>query len=563
MEATNSNPPFFLAIEPHAWSVNRFYRVYIARDEVVGVWAGSGNDMAIVMAAGGGLVGGLVAAAMNPARKNSHRSEELDAKPLSESRDDHKHNFALRLDEIDEAEIIPPGFWFRVNYATIPAVALLRLRMRDGGRRVLAITSSDDLRRALDLLEPPLNSTLRIGVPSVAESRPPSPAMPARALDAAQAGRAVDQFEAAPGAGGQSSGSKTLVIWLAIMGLFLGIGGVALGWSLFFRNRMPDDNWQKLQSADGHFEIQFPEPPETVRERKSTPAGPVDTFSFKRVYNRPAIAFTASYFDATPAAIHAFPLEQRFQEAREGARAAIRGEIISDRAIQLGFSSGKEWHIKGQNLTSVIRMYAIPDGENTRVFVLRVEGDDVSPSTPAASKFLNSFNFNLPDPVEAVPIADAWWKPFYSMEAGFQISFPGQPERQERRIQFVVGEVNRVAYTKGFANPIVSFWADFMDLNRETAQQCPPDRCFNYLIARMLGQLRGGKVISEKALKLGNHPGKECVLAGMGSEVATRMYVVPAGDKTRLVLLMVRGVNIRPAAADVARFFDSFSYKQP
>ncbi len=75
----------------------------------------------------------------------------------------------------------------------------------------------------------------------------------------------------------------------------------------------------------------------------------------------------------------------------------------------------------------------------------------------------------------------------------------------------------------------------------------------------MLDQLKGGKVISEKALKLGDHPGKECVVAGGGTEVAARMYSVPVGENTRLYLLMVRGVNVRPAARDIATFFDSLA----
>jgi hypothetical protein len=41
------------------------------------------------------------------------------------------------------------------------------------------------------------------------------------------------------------------------------------------------------------------------------------------------------------------------------------------------------------------------------------------------------------------------------------------------------------------------------------------------------------------------------------------MYAVPAGRNTRLFLLMVQGIDARPAAADVARFFDSFRYAEP
>jgi hypothetical protein len=111
-----------------------------------------------------------------------------------------------------------------------------------------------------------------------------------------------------------------------------------------------------------------------------------------------------------------------------------------------------------------------------------------------------------------------------------------------------------------FTNPAVSFWADYMDIEPHVARQCPPENCFKYLKSRMLTQLQGGKVIAEKPLKLGDHLGTECTFTGGGTEVVARIYAAPAGEKTRLFLLMVRGVNVRPAAQDVQRFFESFRY---
>lgn len=561
MDASRSNPPFFSAMEPRAWTTNRNYRVFVSADELVAVWAGSGNDVAMAMTAGGGLAGGLLAAAVNPARKNARRGQELDSKPLVELRKDHKHNFAWRLDEIDEAEIVPAGFWFRVNYATVPAMALLRLRSRDGERRTLALASNHEVRQAVNLLQGSLGSRLQVRAPPVFKNN----FSPVRTPPSPPALKPIDDFESyqsepEPESARHQSGLKIAITGAVILAVLLGLVAIAVAWGVLQRGWMPEDNWKALQSSPGHFQILFPEVPQSRHETTARPAGSVDIATFEKEYNHPEITFTASYYDLTPQALRDFSIERRFHDERERARARIQGEVLSEHEIQLGHSPGREWHIKGRTTGVVIRMYAIPDAESMRIFILSVAGPDVSPATPAAGRFLNSFRFDLKDLSDARPMADSRWKPFSSPPGGFQILFPGQPEFQEREVAFAIGNVTRFAYVTNFSNPAVSFWADYMDIAPDIARRCPPENCFEYLKSRMLSQFRGGQVISEKSLRLGNHPGMEFALAGGGTQVAARIYSVPAGEKTRLFLLMVRGVNVRPAAADVARFFDSFAY---
>jgi hypothetical protein len=164
---------------------------------------------------------------------------------------------------------------------------------------------------------------------------------------------------------------------------------------------------------------------------------------------------------------------------------------------------------------------------------------------------------------EAPEIPGPMWRPFTSEAGHFQIDFPGKPSLQETNAPFLIGKVNRFTNHVLFENPKVSFWADYFDLTPELARQCPPERCFQWFQDRLVGQLPNGKVLAEKALALGPHPGRECRLAGGNVEVSARMYTVPGGPNTRLFLLMVKGTNVRPAAKDVATFFDSFSYKEP
>jgi hypothetical protein len=79
----------------------------------------------------------------------------------------------------------------------------------------------------------------------------------------------------------------------------------------------------------------------------------------------------------------------------------------------------------------------------------------------------------------------------------------------------------------------------------------------------MVGNLPNGRLVSEAPFNLGPHPGRDSLIVGTSAEVRARMYIVPAGANTRLFFLMVRGIDARPTASDVAKFFDSFSYKAP
>jgi hypothetical protein len=161
-EASKS-PGYFAVVEPRLWTENRFYRIYVTSEELVGVWAGRANDISQALAAQGGLVGGLLAAAAS-GKKGGNRTEELAAKPFEELRSDHKHNFAIRFEDIESAEIASSSFWFRVNYSSIFHVGLLHVSTRARKRWRFAIASNEDMQGAIELLVAELGQKLRVGL---------------------------------------------------------------------------------------------------------------------------------------------------------------------------------------------------------------------------------------------------------------------------------------------------------------------------------------------------------------------------------------------------------------
>jgi hypothetical protein len=463
MDGPNTNPPFFSAIEPRAWTTNRLYRVYVLPHEWVCVWAGKGNDLALALGAQGGLLGGLLAAATSPGKKNASRKEELDTRPLAELRADHKHNFAVRVEDVEDAEIVPASLWFRMSYSAIAPVGLLRVRSRGRGRLTLALTTNDDMRQALELLPRQLGDRLQ----------------------------------------------------------------VSLCW---------DERRGRYVSCppSRHFSV----PPAEATAAQGIPPLPANVVA------------------GPPPSRGAAPPSQQGESRGRG-----RSLFAETPVVERPRSSG------GASVVGLVVALLVV-GAIALVWWLR-RSAEIPDVAPARFNEPGLAEFKEPGLPVAQEIPERWWRPFTPEGGHFRIEFPGDVSLQERDVAFVIGKVKRFAYHKVFPQPQVSFWADYMDLTPEVARQCPPERCFQWAQDRMVAQLLDGKVVSEKAIKLGTHPGRECVVAGGDKavpgdiEVAARMYTVPAGPNTRLFLLVVRGINVRPAARDIARFFDSFTYKEP
>jgi hypothetical protein len=378
----------------------------------------------------------------------------LDTKPLAELRDDHKHNFAIHAESIDEAEIVPASFWFRLCYSGVSPVGLLRLRSHDGSRRTLALTTKDDVRRALELLPGQLGAKLRVGLS-----------------------------------------------WDAGRSKFVGC---------------PFSEDFAVPTAEETGGIPFPPPaPANIKAGPPSARGPGP-----------------------------ISLEEDY-EAGDGSQSPPVSVALRPR------SSG---------LVLVVCLVAaglILAGSIAVVWLNRKP----APIVPAPIVEVDAGK--VPRLPEAELIPEPWWRPFSSLEGNFQISFPGEPLHQEKDIAFLVGTVRRFAYFKGFPRPEVSFWADYLDLNPQLARQCPPDRCFQWVQDRMVAQFPDGKVLLEKAIRLGPHFGRDCLIVGAEKEVAARMFTIPVGRNTRLFFLMVQGKRVRAAASDVTRFFDSFRFLEP
>lgn len=161
---TDSRPAFFQGVEPRTWTPNRLYRVYVLDSELVFIRAGSAGDIAAAAVPHFGLLGALIAALANPARKNQKRQEEMNNASLEDLIGDHKHNFRASIDDMEEVSLDPPSYWLAAFHSQAVHAGVLRFKQR-GGRSVrVAISTMDDMKTAFEALPSVLGDRLTINV---------------------------------------------------------------------------------------------------------------------------------------------------------------------------------------------------------------------------------------------------------------------------------------------------------------------------------------------------------------------------------------------------------------
>jgi len=148
---------------------------------------------------------------------------------------------------------------------------------------------------------------------------------------------------------------------------------------------LPDEQWQPFASTEAHFEILFPGTPIPRREQAANPAGRFDLDTFVLERKDPNLALMVSYLTVPAEGPTALPLEQRFEGAREGARANLGGTVRKETPVTLGSYPGREWEIdvpdKG---IAVQRLYIVRSGDQLRLYTLGVFGSSVTAEADVA-----------------------------------------------------------------------------------------------------------------------------------------------------------------------------------
>lgn len=157
--------PHFTAMAVFPCKKNRLYRVYVRPDELVCIWAGSGDASAVAQHVGihGGLVGALigsfVAKMLDPSKKNAARKQVLDSTLLEELIPDHKMNLLARIIELNDARFVTAS-----RFKNPADKAVLLIRHRSLGKLHLGFPTVEDVECALRELPPLLGGACRIEI---------------------------------------------------------------------------------------------------------------------------------------------------------------------------------------------------------------------------------------------------------------------------------------------------------------------------------------------------------------------------------------------------------------
>jgi hypothetical protein len=157
-------PPFFQGMAPFAWRPNRLYRVYVLPGELVFIYAGSGGELSAAAGAQFGLLGGLLAAATSPAKKNRERQQRLDGAQLDELVADHKHNFRAPATDLTGVSLDPRSFWLAAMYQQPSHAGVLRFTHVKKGKMQLCIGSVEEMKVAVESVPPALGGRVAVNV---------------------------------------------------------------------------------------------------------------------------------------------------------------------------------------------------------------------------------------------------------------------------------------------------------------------------------------------------------------------------------------------------------------
>jgi len=145
------------------------------------------------------------------------------------------------------------------------------------------------------------------------------------------------------------------------------------------------EDWKPFTPKEGGFTILFPGAPAESKQETKTPAGTVTVTFF--VAEQDGVTYIAGYSVFPKETMKTRTEEKRLDNARDGAVAAAKGKLESERKFHLKKHPARESLIKGEKAFIRSRIYAV---EN-RLYQTMVMGTKEQTKGKEATHFLDSF----------------------------------------------------------------------------------------------------------------------------------------------------------------------------
>jgi hypothetical protein len=154
-------------------------------------------------------------------------------------------------------------------------------------------------------------------------------------------------------------------------------------------------HWEEFAPPNGGFSILIPGKPQ------DSPMPPGMQGSMFKVVTI-GYVFEAGYFEMPSAVLEQKSPEELFQAGNNGVVVTKQATVVSQTDISLDGHPGKEVaYDAGVKGKAVARMYLVKNGSEGRLYVLAVNARNVSPTSPEAKKFFDSFKLTAYNPPPA------------------------------------------------------------------------------------------------------------------------------------------------------------------
>lgn len=216
-------------------------------------------------------------------------------------------------------------------------------------------------------------------------------------LDEAPPHEAVSVPPAWRDAAARPSGGWTLRLLIGAV-VFVLVAGLTLVVLNYGHGRLPETAWEEFTAPDGSFRVLLPGIP-GAEEVAANPQGSIQAgqrFVVRGWYSQTAV--WVAYHDLEPAAAQQIAADRhrvvaagiiRAERDRELTR--LEGTIRKEAEVRTATAWGIELHLDTPRSTVVEQLLVVGEGRHPRLYVLGVQGRELTPNSAACRKLFTSF----------------------------------------------------------------------------------------------------------------------------------------------------------------------------
>jgi hypothetical protein len=177
--------------------------------------------------------------------------------------------------------------------------------------------------------------------------------------------------------------------------------GITLVVLNYGHGRLPETAWEEFTAPDGSFQVLLPGVPE-AEEVAANPAGSIQAgqrFVVRGWYSRTAV--WVAYHDLEPRVAQQIAGDRdrvlaagiiRAERDRELTR--LEGTIHKEAEVRTAVAWGIEMHIDTPRGTVIEQFLVVEEGSQPRLYVLGVQGKNLTPDSAACRKLFTSFRLH-------------------------------------------------------------------------------------------------------------------------------------------------------------------------